>query len=104
MEQVNEKSTAYLTVSFKDKAGAPAAPASVTYRVDDATGNTAVRASTALGAAASIEITLTKEDNAIVNAANRFETRVVTVIAVYGASDELRDEYRYQIRNLDYAS
>lgn len=104
MEQVNEKSTAYLTVAFTDKDGVPAAPASATYRIDDATGAGAIRASTALGAGASVEITLTKEDNAIVNAANRFETRVVTVIAVYGASDELRDEYRYQVKNLDYAS
>jgi len=104
MDLVNEKSTAYLTVAFTDKDGGPAIPASVSYRIDNAANGAAIRAPTALDPAASIEITLTLADNTIGVAASRFETHVVTVTAVYGASDELREEYRYQVRNLDFSS
>ena len=97
---VPEKTTAYLTVSFLDKAGAPAIPASVTYRIDCLTTNTAILADTALTPAASIEITLTPAQNAIINQANALEAKRVTVKATYGASDALNDEYDYLVKNL----
>ena len=99
----NERSTAWLTVSFKDKAGALAAPASANYRVDCLTTGTAIRAETALTPASSIEITLTPGDNAIVAAANVRETRRVTIKAAYGAADEIKDQYDYVVENLSHA-
>lgn len=100
MDQVNEGSTAYLTVAFADKTGAPAVPASVNYRIDDITNNRVIRAVTALSPAASIEITLTPADNAISGAAA--ETHRVTVTASYGASDALNSQYDYQVVNLQF--
>ena len=47
MERVNEQSTAYLTVSFRDKAGALATPAAISYRVDDEATRTQIRGDTA---------------------------------------------------------
>lgn len=100
METVTERSTAYLTVSFYDKAGALAAPASLTYRIDDVESNVQVRGDTTLTPANSVEITLTPTDNAILNLVGGNEQRRVTVTAVYGASDQLTDEYIYWVQNL----
>jgi len=101
---VPEKTTAYLTVSFFDKAGAPAVPSSVTYRIDDLITNTQILADTALTPAASIEITLTPAQNAILNDANANEPKRVTVKASYGATDGLNDEYTYNVKNLSGVS
>ena len=97
---VNEKSTAYLTVSFYDKDGVLAAPTAVTYSVWDLTNGQEVRASTVIAAASSIEITLTTEDTAIINDENPFERRLVIVEATYGVNDAARSQYEFQIYNL----
>lgn len=99
---VNEGTTAYLTVTFKDKAGANAAPASATYRIDCLTTGAAIKATTPLSAGASVEITLTKTDNRIVTAANVREQRRVTVVGTYGADDQVQHEYDYDVLNLKF--
>jgi hypothetical protein len=100
--EVTEGTTAYLTVTFYDKNGVPSSPSSLSYRIDDVTGETptVVRADTAIGAADSVEITLTPADNAILAAANAEERRLVTVTATYGADDALQADYEYRVRNL----
>lgn len=101
LEQVNERSTAYLTVTFRDKAGAAQAPASATYRIDDVGSGQPVRGDTAITAPGStVEIVLTDEDNAIRNAAASYERRRVTVTAEYGAGEAVRAEYAYRVINL----
>lgn len=97
---VNEGSTSYLSVSFKDKAGALAAPASLTYSLHCLTTGAALRNDVALSPASQVEITLTPADNAILNPGNQYETRLVTVKAGYGAADALQEEYEYQVKNL----
>jgi hypothetical protein len=89
-------------VTFLDKAGAQAAPASVRYRIDDVTGAAPVevRGDTSLAPGASVEITLTPADHAILDAANAQERRLVTVTASYGANDAVVAEYEYRVRNL----
>lgn len=104
MPSVNEKSTAYLTVTFKDKAGVQQVPASATYRIDCLTTGTAIKAETALTPAGSVEITLTPTDNRIIAAANVRESRRVTVNAVYGASDEVHDQFDYDVENRAFVS
>lgn len=100
MEQVNEKSTAYLTVSFYDKDSVLAQPTSATYRVDTEAGE-AIRTSTALTpVGGQVEITLLASDNAIITTNAVREIHVVTVSAVYGSDDELHDAYRYEVVNL----
>ena len=103
---VNEKSTAYLSITFKDKAGASEAPASATYQIDDVITGQAIRASTPITPiAAQVEITLAPADNVILLAAGKvLEYRRVTVIGVYNAGDQVTDEYIYPIQPLDGVS
>lgn len=102
-QSVNERTTAYLSVSFKDKAGALAAPTAVTYRIDCLTSSQAVRGSTAVAPAGTVEITLTADDNAMRSQSNRSELRRVTVVATYGsASDQLTSEHDYAVTNLQF--
>lgn len=101
MQTVTEKSTAYLTISFYDKSGALNVPNTITYRIDDVASGLQVRADTAIGAvASSVEINLTAADNAILNTTNRNEQRRVTVVATYGVSDQVTDEYLYEVVSL----
>lgn len=99
-DQINEGTSAWLTVTFKDKAGANAAPSSATYQVDCLTTGTAVRAATAMSAGASVEIALTESDTAIQNAGNATERRRVTVIGSYGAGDKVKAQYDFIVKNL----
>ena len=101
MKTVNEASTSYLTVSFYDKDGVLAVPTSITYRIDEPHTDTAILASTAVSAASSVDITITPTQNTHV-VTKWPEKRVVTVTAVYGASDSISEEYEYQIKNLQY--
>lgn len=101
MDRVKEKSTAYLTVTFRDKAGAAQAPASAKYRIDDVTSGIEMLADTDITAVAgTVELTLPPSVNALVNGANPNELRRVIVVALYGADDAVRDEYLYEVVNL----
>lgn len=103
-DEVNEKSTSYLSVTFKDKAGAAAAPASATYRIDCLTTGTAIKADTALAPAGSVEITITPTENRIVTSGNARERRRVTVTANYGASDSVSEQYDYDVVDLSHVT
>lgn len=102
MKTVPEKTTSYVTVTFRDKNGNLAVPVSARYRVDDKKSGAEIRTWTALGAASSIEITMNADDNTIYDADQPYETRVVTVEATYGSSDLLTETYEYQLRNLAF--
>lgn len=102
-QTVNEGSTAYLPIEFRDKSGALAVPASISYRIDCATTGEAIRAPSAVTPASSIELTLTPQDNRIVTASNRAERRRVTITAAYGADDAATGDFEYDVRNLSYA-
>lgn len=102
---INEKTTAYLPLAFRDKGGKLAAPTAITYRIDCLTTGQAVKAWSALSPAAEAEITLSASDNAILGANDR-ERRLVTVIAAYGPSndDQVTGEFSYDVRNLKFVS
>lgn len=101
-QTVNEGSTAYLSVEFRDQAGELAVPASISVRVDCASTGTALRPPTALNPASQIELTLSPLENRIVSASNRAERRRVTVTASYGAADAATADYEYTVRNLSH--
>lgn len=103
-DEVNEKSTSYLSVTFKDKAGAAAAPASATYRIDCITTGTAIKGDTALTPAGTVEIAITPNENRIVTPGNARERRRVTVTATYGATDSVSDEFDYDVVNLSHVT
>lgn len=99
MDTVNEGSTAYLTVTFLNKAGTPDAPNAVSYRVDDQSTGAEIKADTSIAAGSSVEIVLPPSVNAITGSA-RGAYRRVTVTGTYGADDAIREEFVYQIRQL----
>jgi hypothetical protein len=100
MESVNEQSTGYLTAGFKNEAGVLQAPNTVRYRIDDVDSGQAVRDWTSIAPGASVVITLTKDDNAILDTTREWETRRVTTEGVYGPADQVTGEYEYRVTNL----
>ena len=100
MKEVPQRTTAYLSVTFRDKNGDAQAPASVQYRIDCLTTGTAVKALTGLTPGATIEIVLSADDNDIITESNTREARRVTVIAVHGAGDEVTGAFDYAVKNL----
>lgn len=98
--QVNEGTTAYLSATFKDKAGNTEMPATVVYRIDDISSVTEIRGVTTIAAANVVEITLSPVDNRILNSAQNYEARRVTVVASYGANDQVTAEYIYRVVSL----
>lgn len=103
-EEINERSAAVLTVAFFNKDGDPAAPASVTYRIDCLSTKTAIRVATSISPGLTIDIPLTSEDTRIINQSNAYETRLVTVTAVYTSDYSSSDEYEYTVKNLSKVS
>lgn len=103
LPSVNEGSAAYLSPTFLNKTNQPDVPTSITYKVVCLTTGTLMRDWTAIATPLStVEITLDSiTDNIINTQTNSKETRCVTVKAVYGPSDELIDEYEYDVINLN---
>lgn len=100
MDTVNEKTTSYLKVDFKDKDNLPTVPQSILYSVMDKASGTVIRADTAIAPLSTITITLDATDNTIQNPLNKTETRVVTVKASYGSTDKFNDDFEYELVNL----
>jgi hypothetical protein len=100
---VNENSTAYLTANLLDKNGDPAIPSGITYSIICLTNGTTVRAATAIAPGTSVEITLARSDNAIIDDTNDYEQRRVIIDATYGADDSLASYYDYLVKNLSVA-
>ena len=98
---INEETTSYLTVTFLDKNGTPAAPASATWEAIDVESGTVLKTATAITPiAASVEITIEPSVNVMVNEAKHQELRRIIVKALYGASDKVNDQYDYLVKNL----
>ena len=96
MDEVREKSQAFLTVTFKDKAGTATNPTNPKYRIDDLLSGNAIKTEANLSPSSGVvEITITATENAMVDPTLDFEVHRVTVI-----SDEVNEEYRYRVRNL----
>jgi len=100
MDLVNERSTAYVSVSFVDKDGAPATPLTVTYSTKCKATGTAIKTNVSVTPAPTVTITLDALDNAIQSASNASEEKLMTVRSTYGANDECNDEYTWRVKNL----
>jgi len=79
-------------------------PATLTYQVHDVDSGTEILAEAALSPALSVEITLKPTDNLILDDANQYERRRVTVKATFGVDDSKNDVYFYRVRNLKMVS
>lgn len=99
-EFVNEQTTCYITVNFKDKDEIITAPTSAVAEINCLTTGTEMRASASITAAGTVEITVTPAQNAINDSNNGMELRELTATATYGVSDSLKSRFRYYVRNL----
>lgn len=100
--EVTERSTAWLTVSFYSRAGVLEVPTSATYEIWDVASGAVVKASASLTPGSSIEITLSSDDNRILNQELFREARKVVVVAAYAGSEKLVQDYVYHVRNIAY--
>lgn len=102
---VNEKSTAYLTVSFKDKTGALATPVWASWQVHDPEDNSVLLIETSISSlSSSVELTLTSAINTFINPTHAEEVRRVTIKSSGTSSSVANSEYDYNIVNLTYLS
>ena len=100
---VNENTSSWLNVALLDRAGAPAAPSVVSYRIDCLTSGASIVPKTDLSApGATFDIHITSTQNAIQLPANQQEYRRVTVSATYGAGDDITAEFDYVVVNLRF--
>ena len=104
MEEVNEQSTSYLTISPFDRNDAPAVPTGLYYRIDCVTTGTAITAETSLTPASSVVLTITPQENRIITNDNDYELRKVTIRAEYSGSDQHNEVFDYKVKNLSKVS
>lgn len=103
LNEVNERTSLTLTVSFFDENEVAVTPDSATYRIDSMQGNrgTAVLAATAISPlSTTADLEITSNQNQIIRQRNPFEIKVVTVEFNYGGGKRGTAEYRYKVLNL----
>jgi len=102
LDEVNERSSSFVTASFFDENGDPVTPSAATYRIDRPQKKIAVLAVTSispLGVTAELEIT--SEQNRIYQQRNASEVAEVTVEFDYGSPlKHGTAKYRYRVINL----
>lgn len=104
MKTFNELSKVTVTARAVDKDGALFVPTNARYRLDDLVSRTPIIAWTSLSAAKEMEIIIPATSNAMTNAGNKTEVKVLTVETNHGLSSAHPEEYRYRIKNLPFVS
>ncbi len=103
-QDVAEKTTCWITAAFTDRNGDASIPTSLTYRIDDQESGTAIKAETSVTPASSVDIKVSPTENRILNSANEYETREVTIHAEFGVDDEQNSSMLYRVINLQFLS
>jgi hypothetical protein len=99
-DKVQEESSFTATVYFRDVDTATV-PTTARYRIDDRTTGDAIRAWTDLTPAASIEISITPDDNKIVSSSRRSERRQITVETNTGLDTQTRERAFWTVNSID---
>ena len=99
---INENSTAYLTVTFRDINDVIVTPTTVTWKAHDKLTGTILQATTGVYAASPLLIVIPYTVNALLDANHRTETRIITVEAVYDDVQHINAQYEYAVQNLKY--
>jgi hypothetical protein len=93
-KEINERTTPTIVVTFKDENGNPVIPGAGYYRIDDHLSETEILDETAIpGLDTSVEIVLTQEQTRILDDANEYEIRRLTVRWDYGSDRHGNAEY-----------
>jgi hypothetical protein len=100
LDEVNEKSTYILTVSFFDEDELPTVPTAASYRIHDEQRRTEITAPTSLPLATTADIEITPTENRILRRRSNYEVRTVTVHWDYGVGKSANAQYRYKLINL----
>jgi hypothetical protein len=101
VDTFNEGECPSVALTWKDAAGASAAPSSARFSIGDVGSNALVRAWEDLDGTASETVALTADDTAIVTPGKQYEERVLTGEATYPGGT-LTTEYRYLVRALQF--
>ncbi len=96
---INEGSSAFLTITFKDQTGAGVTPTSAAYRLDNA-GTQAKDWEAFTPSSSSYIIEITGAENAILNPELAQEIMTVTVRWTYGIGSSGTESFEYVIKNL----
>ncbi|MBN2392168.1 MAG: hypothetical protein JXR84_15680 [Anaerolineae bacterium] len=102
LSEVNEGTTAYLTVTFLDEDGLAAMPTAATWQCHDVASDTELQAETALTPASSIKITIPASVNTLVNPHAIQEKHRITLVATYGGDDQVTAEYDFVVIGLQW--
>ena len=102
MEVINEGTTAFLTVAFKNPAGVTVAPSAISYRVDCLTTGGSLRAATSVSPAPTVEIELDEAIDNVILGSDAYERRRVTITANYGSGYQAIDYHDYLLKNLKF--
>ena len=104
---VNEKTTAYLEIRFKNELGLSVIPVSGVYQVDDMTGLTeqitgsnVIPLTVFFPSESKYIINIPASSNQIINTENVWEDRQVTVTFVSSGGSQGTDIFNYRLRNL----
>jgi hypothetical protein len=100
--EVNEDSTAVLTITFKDEMGVLATPSHAYYRIDDVPTKTQIRDWTDITPiASSVDVEITALENAILKQTHQYEIRLVSVKFTYAVDKQGTGDFIYNLVNLD---
>lgn len=102
MDTINEKTTYFVTVTFKDEDGTLVTPTAAYYSLYCETTQTEILAETAFPSlSAAVKITVTSTQNTIQKSSNASETKLMTVRFTYNAgTNQGTSEYRWEVKNL----
>lgn len=103
MEEVNEKSTYVVTLSFKDEDGVAVTPEALAYRLDDeSSGEEVIEDTVVVPTSTTYSLTIASTLNIILNDDKKFEIKVLTASFIYATSKVGTAEYKYKVLNLKY--
>lgn len=102
-DRVMEGQTSYIAARFTDEDGAPVAPSSISYRVDDLeTKESLLVCANYPAPGSNVLIEILPEVNRIVDDAKDLEVHVCTVVATYGSGKRITGEHRFGVVNLSF--
>jgi hypothetical protein len=98
--EINEKSTATLTLSFYDSNTTPVTPISLSYKIMNKDSGFIIHPwSTVTPTTSTYDLTLTSNDNTMVSINKDYEDRILTIRWEY-EGETGTDEFNYRVINL----
>ena len=99
----NERTDFDLEVTLLDRDGDPLVPTEAFFSIYDGTSAALVKDWTSMATFSALGVGIAEvsaDDMDIVDDANAFEERVLTVQGTYGTAKEFAEEYRFRAKNL----